>query len=68
MIIQFCHISIGSFVPNQTMIEEQFIRDILKDKSLLIRNYAYMELLNEVVSKRVEQEIPKAHAKQFLLP
>ena len=53
---------------NRTMIGEQFIRDILKDKSLLIRNYTYMELLNEVVSKRVEQEIPKAHVKQFLLP
>ena len=27
-----------------------------------------MELLNEIVSKRVEQEIPKEHVKQFLLP
>ena len=27
-----------------------------------------MELLNEIVSKRVEQEIPKEHIKQFLIP
>ena len=27
-----------------------------------------MELLNEIVSKRVEQEIPKEHVKQFLFP
>ena len=53
---------------NGSLIGEQFVRDILKDKSLLIRNYIYMELLNEVVSKRVEQEIPKGHVKQFLLP
>ena len=53
---------------NRSLIGEQFVRDILKDKSLLIRNYIYNELLNEVVSKRVEQEIPKGHVKQFLLP
>ena len=27
-----------------------------------------MELLNEIVSKRVGQEIPKEHIKQFLIP
>ena len=27
-----------------------------------------MELLNEIVSKRVDQEIPKEHIKQFLIP
>ena len=26
-----------------------------------------MELLNEIVSKRVDQEIPKEHIKQFLI-
>ena len=53
---------------NSNLIGEQFIRDILKDESLKIRNYDYMELLNEIVSKRVEQEIPKEHIKQFLIP
>ena len=53
---------------NSNLIAEQFVRDILKDESLKIRNYTYMELLNEIVSKRVEQEIPKEHIKQFLIP
>ena len=53
---------------NSNLIAEQFIREILKDESLKLRNYNYMELLNEIVSKRVEQEIPKDHIKQFLIP
>jgi len=53
---------------NSNLIAEQFIRDILKDESLKLRNYKYIELLNEIVSKRVEQEIPKEHIKQFLIP
>ena len=55
-------------VFNSTLLGEQFIRDILADESLKLRNFSYMELLNEIVSKRVEQEIPKDHVKQFLLP
>ena len=55
-------------VSNSSMLGEQFIREILSDESLKLRNYSYMELLNEIVSKRVEQEIPKDHVKQFLLP
>jgi hypothetical protein len=50
------------------MLGEKFIREILSDESLKLRNYSYMELLNEIVSKRVEQEIPKEHVKQFLFP
>ena len=53
---------------NRNLIAEQFVRDILKDESLKLRKYSYMELLNEIVSKRVEQEIPKEHIKQFLIP
>ena len=53
---------------NSNLLAEQFIRDILKDESLKLRKYNYMELLNEIVSKRVEQEIPKDHIKQFLIP
>ena len=55
-------------VSNSTLIGEQFIREILSDESFKLRNYTYMELLNEIVSKRVEQEIPKEHVKQFLFP
>ena len=55
-------------VSNSTLIGEQFIREILKDEHLKLRNFTYMDLLNEIVSKRVEQEIPKEHVKQFLLP
>ena len=53
---------------NSNLLAEQFIRDILNDESLKIRKYNYMELLNEIVSKRVEQEIPKEHISQFLIP
>ena len=55
-------------VSNSTLIGENFIRDILSDESLKLRKFTYMELLNEIVSKRVEQEIPKEHVKQFLFP
>ena len=55
-------------VSNSTLIGEQFIRDILSDESFKLRKFTYMELLNEIVSKRVEQEIPKEHVKQFLFP
>ena len=55
-------------VSNTSTIGEQFIREILIDESFKLRNYSYIELLNEIVSKRVEQEIPKEHVKQFLFP
>ena len=55
-------------VSNSSLLGEQFIREILSDESLKLRNYTYIELLNEIASKRVEQEIPKLHVKQFLFP
>ena len=55
-------------VSNSSLLGEQFIREILSDESLKLRNYTYIKLLNEIVSKRVEQEIPKLHVKQFLFP
>ena len=55
-------------VSNSSLLGEQFIREILSDESLILRNYTYIELLNEIVSKRVEQEILKLHVKQFLFP
>ena len=55
-------------VSDSSLLGEQFIREILSDESFVLRNYTYMELLNEIVSKRVEQEIPKEHVKQFLFP
>ena len=33
-------------VSNSTLLGEQFIRDILADESLKLRNFSYMELLN----------------------
>ena len=39
---------------NSNLLAEQFVRDVLSDESLKIRKYNYMELLNEIVSKRVE--------------
>ena len=53
---------------NINLIGEQFIRDLLQSESLLIRNMDYMDLLNEIVSKRVEQEIPKIHVKDYVIP
>ena len=53
---------------NSNSIGEQFIRDILRDEALTIRNYSYNELLNEIVSKRIEQEIPIENVKRFLIP
>ena len=55
-------------VSDSSLLGEQFIREILSDESFVLRNYTYMELLNEIVSKRVEQEIPKENVKQFLFP
>ena len=55
-------------VSDSSLLGEQFIREILSDESFVLRKYTYMELLNEIVSKRVEQEIPKEHVKQFLFP
>ena len=55
-------------ISDSSLLGEQFIREILSDESFVLRNYTYMELLNEIVSKRVEQEIPKEHVKQFLFP
>ena len=53
---------------NINLIGEQFIRDLLQSESLLIRNMDYMDLLNEIVSNRVEQEIPKIHVKDYVIP
>jgi len=53
---------------NSNLVGENFIRDILKDESLTIRNYTYNELLNEIVSKRIEQEIPLEHIQKYLIP
>ena len=40
------------YTSNSNLIAEQFINDILKDESLKIRNYTYMELLNKIVNKK----------------
>ena len=53
---------------NVNLIGEQFVRDMLQTESLTLRNMDYMDLLNEIVSKRVEQEIPKNHIKDYIIP
>lgn len=47
---------------------ELFIRELLKNKALKFRDYDYMDLLNAIVTKRVEQEIPIKHIREYLIP
>ena len=55
-------------IIDSNLIAEQLIRNVLKDESLIIRNYNYAELFNEIFNKGVEQEMPKECLKQFLMP
>lgn len=50
------------------MAGENFVRELLKNESLTFRSYDYMELLNAIVTKRVEQEIPVKHIREYLIP
>ena len=47
---------------------ERFIRELLLSKALILREKDYMDLLNEVVSKRVKQDIPKYHVEKYIIP
>ena len=55
-------------IIDSNLIAEQLIRNVLKDESLIIRNYNYAELFNEIFNKGFEQEMPKECLKQFLMP
>ena len=47
---------------------ERFIRELLQSEALILREKDYMDLLNDIVSKRVEQEIPKSHVEEYIIP
>lgn len=53
---------------NLNMLGEDFIRELISNESLKLRKLNYMDLLNEIVSKRVDQAIPKTHIKEYLIP
>ena len=55
-------------IINSNLIAEQLIRNVLKDELLIIRNYNYTELFNEIFNKGIEQDNSKEHLKQFLMP
>jgi hypothetical protein len=50
------------------LIAEEEVITILKDPNFHLRNYTYNRLLNEIVSKRIKQEIHKKHIKELLIP
>jgi hypothetical protein len=47
---------------------EEFVISITKEKALRIKDYDYNRLLNEIVSKRVQQEVYKIHIDEYLIP
>ena len=59
----------GSCCSSSVNMEgEEFLRQLLLNDSLIIRTFDYMKLLNEIIDKRVDQQIPKKHIKEFLIP
>ena len=46
---------------------EDLILQILKNPSLKLKDFDYNQLLNEIVSKRVQQEVYKEHIIEYLL-
>ena len=54
--------------PNNSLKEsEDFMCQILKNPSLKLKDFDYNQLLNEIVSKRVQQEVYKEHIEEYLL-
>ena len=54
--------------PNNSLKEsEDFMCQILKNPSLKLKDFDYNQLLNEIVSKRVQQEVYKEHIIEYLL-
>ena len=50
------------------MIGEEFVKKVLKDESLKLKNYDYIRLLNSIADIRVQQEIFKVHIDEYLIP
>ena len=58
----------GACCPNNTSMEaEEFVLNQIKNPSLKLQEFDYNRLLNEIVSKRVQQEIYKEHIIEYLL-
>ena len=47
---------------------EDFVNRILKDPVLKLNKYKFNELLNDIVEKRIQQEIHKKHVAELLIP
>lgn len=59
----------GQCCSNQYHIMgEEFVSRLLQDPSLKLKDYEYNRLLNDIVSKRIQQEIHKKHVKDLLIP
>ena len=52
---------------NSSMQAEEFVLNQIKNPSLKLQEFDYNRLLNEIVSKRVQQEIYKEHIIEYLL-
>ena len=50
------------------MIGEEFVKKVLRDESLKLKNYDYIRLLNSIADIRVQQEIFKVHIDEYLIP
>ena len=50
------------------VLGEEFVHQILKDPIFKLNKFEYNYLLNEIVSKRIQQEIHKKHIEQILIP
>ena len=50
------------------VIGEEFVKKVLKDESLKLKNYDYIRLLNSIADIRVQQEIFKVHIDEYLIP
>ena len=58
----------GACCPNNTSMEaEEFVLNQIKNPSLKLKDFDYNQLLNEIVSKRVQQEVYKEHIIEYLL-
>ena len=54
-------------LSNTNQIAEEFVLTQLKNPSLKLKEFDYNRLLNEIVSKRVQQEVYKEHIEEYLL-
>jgi hypothetical protein len=53
---------------HSSLMGEEFVTSVIKEDSFKLKNYSYNRLLNEIVSKRIQQEIHKKHIQDLLIP